>query len=101
MYRRALYVTLGKGTQPFPWIHINDMVGILIRVIDDTDATGRFNAVAPGIVNNADFTAAGQLRVARDGDDRIVQGDRNGDGEADFAIVLLNAAGLGADDFIL
>ena len=34
------------------------MVGILIRVIDDEEATGRFNAVAPQIVRNAEFTAA-------------------------------------------
>lgn len=34
------------------------MVGILIRVIDNTEATGRYNAVSPGIVSNADFTAA-------------------------------------------
>lgn len=54
----GLGARLGKGTQPFPWIHIDDMVGILIRVIDDGTATGRFNAVAPGIVSNADFTTA-------------------------------------------
>lgn len=54
----GLGARLGKGTQPFPWIHISDMVGILIRVIDDDTATGRFNAVAPGIVSNADFTEA-------------------------------------------
>ncbi len=54
----GLGARLGKGTQPFPWIHIDDMVGILIRVIDDGDATGRFNAVAPGIVSNAEFTSA-------------------------------------------
>ncbi|MEM9755991.1 MAG: TIGR01777 family oxidoreductase [Pseudomonadota bacterium] len=54
----GLGARLGKGTQPFPWIHIDDMVGILMRVIDDETATGRFNAVAPGIVSNADFIAA-------------------------------------------
>ena len=54
----GLGARLGKGTQPFPWIHIDDMVGVLIRVIDQEDAIGRFNAVSPGIVSNADFTAA-------------------------------------------
>ncbi len=49
---------LGIGTQPFPWIHIDDMVGILIHVIDDQTATGRYNAVAPGIVSNAAFTVS-------------------------------------------
>lgn len=54
----GLGARLGKGTQPFPWIHIDDMVGILMRLIDEDTATGRFNAVSPGIVSNADFTAA-------------------------------------------
>ena len=54
----GLGARLGKGTQPFPWIHIDDMVGILVRLIDEDAATGRFNAVSPGIVSNAEFTAA-------------------------------------------
>lgn len=54
----GLGARLGKGTQPFPWIHIDDMVGILITVIDNNKADGRYNAVSPGIVSNADFTAA-------------------------------------------
>lgn len=54
----GLGAQLGKGSQPFPWIHIDDMVGILMRVIDDDAATGRYNAVSPGIVDNATFTAA-------------------------------------------
>jgi uncharacterized protein (TIGR01777 family) len=54
----GLGARLGKGTQPFPWIHIDDMVGILIHVIDDKTASGRYNAVSPGIVSNAAFTQA-------------------------------------------
>ena len=42
----------------FPWVHIDDMVGILLHVMDREEAQGRFNAVAPGIVNNREFTAA-------------------------------------------
>lgn len=49
---------LGHGRQPFPWIHIDDMAGILTMVIDDDTAEGRFNAVAPGIFANAAFTNA-------------------------------------------
>lgn len=47
---------LGTGRQPFPWIHVDDMVGILLRVIDDPSASGRYNCVAPGIVSNEEFT---------------------------------------------
>ncbi|MEM8848624.1 MAG: TIGR01777 family oxidoreductase [Pseudomonadota bacterium] len=50
--------TLGTGQQPFPWIHIDDMTGVLIHLIDTTEAHGRYNAVSPGIVSNAAFTRA-------------------------------------------
>ena len=50
--------TIGHGNQPFPWIHIDDMVGILLHVIDNNDLDGRFNAVAPGITTNSGFTHA-------------------------------------------
>lgn len=49
---------LGTGRQPFPWIHVDDMTGILIHVIDAAGARGRYNAVSPGIVTNAAFTRA-------------------------------------------
>ncbi|MDR7149520.1 uncharacterized protein (TIGR01777 family) [Hydrogenophaga palleronii] len=61
----GLGAKLGHGRQPFPWIHIKDMVGILVAVIDDTSASGRYNAVAPGIVNNAEFTEAFAKRLRR------------------------------------
>jgi hypothetical protein len=50
--------TIGHGRQPFPWIHIDDMVGILLHVIDNPQLQGRYNAVAPGIVSNHEFTHA-------------------------------------------
>ena len=49
---------IGSGTQMFPWVHIDDMVGILLYLIDNKATRGRYNAVAPGIVNNAEFTRA-------------------------------------------
>ncbi len=55
--------TIGTGKQMFPWIHIDDMVGVMLHVIDNENATGRFNAVSPGIVDNREFTEcfAGKL----------------------------------------
>ncbi|MEM8839260.1 MAG: DUF1731 domain-containing protein, partial [Pseudomonadota bacterium] len=50
--------SFGKGVQPFPWIHIDDMAGILIHLLDKLDATGRYNAVAPNIVSNRAFVEA-------------------------------------------
>ena len=49
---------IGRGTQMFPWIHIDDMVGVILHTLDRPEAAGRFNAVSPGIVDNRAFTAA-------------------------------------------
>lgn len=61
----GLGAVLGTGRQPFPWIHIDDMVGILLRVIDDPEAVGRYNCVAPGIVDNRTFMTALARRLHR------------------------------------
>lgn len=52
----GLGAVIGHGKQPFPWIHIDDMVGIMLHLIDNPSLHGRFNAVSPGIVNNRVFT---------------------------------------------
>lgn len=57
--------TIGHGRQPFPWVHIDDVTAILIHLLDNPELNGSFNAVAPGIVNNRDFTAALARRVRR------------------------------------
>jgi uncharacterized protein (TIGR01777 family) len=49
---------IGSGRQPFPWVHIDDMAGILLHLIDGSDLDGRFNAVAPGIVSHEEFIRA-------------------------------------------
>jgi uncharacterized protein len=49
---------IGSGRQPFPWIHIDDLTGILLHVIDGRELRGRFNAVSPGIVTNEGFIRA-------------------------------------------
>lgn len=48
---------VGTGTQPLPWIHADDIVG-LIRFGIDTTTINRavFNGVAPQIITNAEFT---------------------------------------------
>jgi uncharacterized protein len=49
----------------FPWVHIDDMVGVLLHVIDRHETHGRYNAVAPGIVDNAAFTKAFAAKLGR------------------------------------
>lgn len=54
----GLGCVIGTGRQPFPWLHIDDMTGILLHVIDRPDLDGRFNAVSPGIVTHETFIRA-------------------------------------------
>lgn len=61
----GLGAVIGHGNQPFPWIHIDDMVGVLLHLIDNHKLTGRFNAVSPGIVNNRQFTESFAKRLRR------------------------------------
>ena len=41
-----------------PWIHLDDVVGLYLRAIDDPDWSGPFNVVAPGGVTNKEFSKA-------------------------------------------
>jgi len=47
---------VASGRQWYPWIHIDDQVGIYLHAIDGTD--GVLDATAPNPVRNADFTRA-------------------------------------------
>lgn len=46
------------GTQWWSWIHIDDEIGLVLRLIDDQNASGPFNGVAPEAQRNRDFCAA-------------------------------------------
>jgi uncharacterized protein (TIGR01777 family) len=47
---------LGSGQQWFPWIHIGDIAGLFLHSLVTDIVSGPVNGVAPGIVNNADYT---------------------------------------------
>ena len=47
---------LGNGKQWFPWIHIDDIVGIYLHTIDDVNMKGAVNGASPGIVTNREFS---------------------------------------------
>ncbi|MES2286070.1 MAG: TIGR01777 family oxidoreductase [Bacteroidota bacterium] len=47
---------LGSGKQYMPWIHIDDLCGIYIKAIEDSQMKGAYNAVAPNHKTNSDFT---------------------------------------------
>lgn len=46
---------LGSGKQWFPWIHINDIVGIYLFALDNKNIDGALNAVAPEFINMKSF----------------------------------------------
>jgi uncharacterized protein (TIGR01777 family) len=52
----GLGAVMGHGRQPMPWIHIDDVVGLFEHLVNARESHGRYNAVAPGLVSNREFT---------------------------------------------
>jgi uncharacterized protein len=46
---------IGNGNQYYPWIHIDDLCGIIIHAIENEDMKGVYNAVAPNATRNRDL----------------------------------------------
>jgi hypothetical protein len=55
LFRWGLGGPLGSGAQWFPWVHVNDVCGLIVRALEDEGMRGAYNAVAPGIVRNREF----------------------------------------------
>lgn len=47
---------LGNGRQWMPWIHLDDLVGAIVHLLEIPDVTGPVNGVAPHPERNAVFT---------------------------------------------
>jgi uncharacterized protein (TIGR01777 family) len=47
---------LGHGRQWMSWIHIDDIIGIILELMKNKNISGPVNATAPNPVNNAEFT---------------------------------------------
>jgi len=46
---------LGRGDQALPWIHINDQVSAMKFLIENKDANGVYNLIAPQATSNMEF----------------------------------------------
>jgi uncharacterized protein (TIGR01777 family) len=57
-FRLGVGGRLGSGEQWFPWIHVDDMVGMIRAALADERWSGPINAVAPNPATNAEFTRA-------------------------------------------
>jgi uncharacterized protein (TIGR01777 family) len=55
-FKLGLGGRLGGGRQWFPWIHIEDVVGIFLHALMSPAVDGPINGAAPGIVTNEEFT---------------------------------------------
>ncbi len=64
LYRAGLGAMVGDGNQWLSWIHIDDMVAILVRGLETPGIEGVFNATAPAPVTQREFhhSLARQLR---------------------------------------
>ena len=63
--RLGLGAVLGSGLQPAPWVHIDDVVGMLRLALADENISGPMNVVAPVTPTNADFTRALAVSLGR------------------------------------
>lgn len=57
-FRLGLGGRIGSGRQWFPWIHADDLVGLIRAALADERYSGPVNAVAPGLVRNAELAKA-------------------------------------------
>ncbi|MEP7274233.1 MAG: TIGR01777 family oxidoreductase, partial [Acidobacteriota bacterium] len=55
-FKFGLAASLGDGRQWFPWIHIEDILGIFLHALNNESITEPLNAASPGIVRNEEFT---------------------------------------------
>ena len=49
---------LGNGRQYFSWIHIRDLINIILFQVENKDLNGPFNCTAPNPVTNRELTGA-------------------------------------------
>ena len=49
---------LGSGAQWMPWVHLEDVVGLILFALENASLRGPVNATAPNPVTNAQFTRA-------------------------------------------
>jgi uncharacterized protein len=47
--------TLGSGEQWMPWIHMEDLIGLILRITEEARASGPVNATAPNPMRNKEF----------------------------------------------
>lgn len=49
---------MGSGKQWFPWIHVEDLAGIVLHAVENEQVTGVLNGTSPNPVLSQEFTKA-------------------------------------------
>ena len=55
IYRAGLGGPLGNGRQWMSWIHVSDLVSLILHALETPSLLGAVNAVAPNPVQNREF----------------------------------------------
>jgi len=55
-FKLALGARLGDGKQWMSWVHIDDYVAMVVRLLNDASLNGAYNMTAPAPVTNVEFT---------------------------------------------
>lgn len=55
-FRLGVGGRISDGTQPMPWVHLDDVVEIIMTVLGDKAISGAVNVVSPAPVSNREFT---------------------------------------------
>ena len=56
LFKLGLGGRLGSGKQWWSWIHIDDMVGAMLHILNNPRLSGPVNMVGPDPVTNSEFT---------------------------------------------
>lgn len=56
LFRFFLGGALGRGNQWFSWIHLDDLIGAYLFLLENTNISGPVNVCAPNPVTNAEFS---------------------------------------------
>ncbi len=64
-FKAGLGGRIGSGKQLWPWVHIDDLVAMSQRALEDASWSGPYNGVAPGIVPQGEFAKALARQVHR------------------------------------
>ena len=55
-FRWCVGGVIGSGRQYISWVSLDDVLGIVGKIIDDSDISGPVNAASPQAVTNREFT---------------------------------------------